>query len=103
MYFNNNEERQQGHHQVCIFNQVAEFYVTSPLKLLEETLVSLPKLFVENLFKRGLRDISQLLLSCEKLMYATNIDLNRNKCILEDNIRIVLSCYDFTRQKNFMS
>ena len=48
VYFNNNEERQQIHHQVLILNQVSEFCIAPPLELLEETLVSLTKPFDEN-------------------------------------------------------
>ena len=50
VYFKNNEERPQSHHKSFILNQVSRFYITSPLKNMAETLVSLPKLLVFLIF-----------------------------------------------------
>ena len=66
VYFKDNEEVPKSHHRVFILNQGSDFYITPPLKLLEESLSSLPKLFVKKLLNRGSIIISKLLLSYKK-------------------------------------
>ena len=78
MHFKDNEEKPKIHHKVFILNQESEFIITSPLKLMGEKLLSLPKLFVKNILNLELLKISKLLLSYQKFMNETDIYIKSN-------------------------
>ena len=44
--FNNNIDTPNEHHNNLIFNQISDFYITSPSKLMDDKFTSLPKLFL---------------------------------------------------------
>ena len=46
VYFNNMIDKAENHYIVFIFNQRNDMYITSPLNILDENFVSLPKPFV---------------------------------------------------------
>ena len=47
VYFNNMKYNPKKHHFGFIFNQRHEMYIISPWKIMEETFLSLPNLFVK--------------------------------------------------------
>ena len=63
VYFNNNIDTPKEHHNHLILNQIPYFYITSLLKLMDGTFTSLPKLFVDEMIKKGWTSISKLCLS----------------------------------------
>ena len=104
VYFNYNKGVSKTHHNIFILNQESDFTITSQLKLLEEKLLSFPKLFKEWL-NRGLLKISKLLLSYQNLIYAKNIEKKPNIYIYigREDRRNILGHVDFTRSCNVIS
>ena len=51
VYFTNNIDTPNEHHNNLIFNQISDFYITSPSKLMDDKFTSLPKLFVDKIMK----------------------------------------------------
>ena len=53
VYFNDMIDTSTKNHIIFILNQSHAMYITSPLKIREETFESLPNLFVNKMFKNG--------------------------------------------------
>ena len=53
VYFNNMNETPNEHHNNFILNQIPDFHITSPFKLIYYRLESLPNLFVDKMQKNG--------------------------------------------------
>ena len=51
VYFNNRIDAPKEHHNKLIFNKELDFYITSLLKLMDDTFTSLPRLFFDIMIK----------------------------------------------------
>ena len=89
VYFKENEEKPKIHHKIFILNQEQYFYITSPLELWEEKWLPFAKISCKNSLNRGSTIISNLFPSYQKLMYATNMVIKRNNCLLKNRMRII--------------
>ena len=58
VYVNNVTDLPKSHHIFCILNQRRDMYITSPFKIMEETFVSFPKIFVKKYLSHELIPIS---------------------------------------------
>ena len=80
-------KRGKNHHKVCIFNHESDFYITPPLKLLAEKLLSLPKLFVVEMIEPWISHNIQVVSQLSKNDVCNKQSKKRNKCLLEERIR----------------
>ena len=53
VYFKNMTDTQNEHYNNFILNQIPDFHITSPFKLMDDIFKSLPKLFVDKILKKG--------------------------------------------------
>ena len=51
VYFNKNIDTPNEHHNHFIVNQIPDFYITSPPKLIDDTFTSFPELFFDEMIK----------------------------------------------------
>ena len=89
VYLMENEEVPKVHHKIFILNQEQCFYIASPLELWEEKWLPFAKISCKNSLNRGSTIISNLFPSYQKLMYATNMVIKRNNCLLKNRMRII--------------
>ena len=73
------------HHNIFVFNQIHEIYITSQLKFMDEIFESFPNLFLTKSLKNWWMPISKLGISYKKSMYGTKKINKKNKCILQEN------------------
>ena len=67
----------------CIRNLI---YITSPLKLLAEKLLSLPKIFVEDILEPWIKHNTQIVAQLSKTDAYKKHSKNNNKCTFEENM-----------------
>ena len=66
VYFSNNINKPKEHHNNFTLNQELDFYITSMLKLMDDTFTSMAKLFVDETIKKGSTPISKFWLSYQE-------------------------------------
>ena len=52
IYFNNNIDTHNEHHNYFILNHIPDFYITSPSKLMDDKFTSSPKLFFDKMIEK---------------------------------------------------
>ena len=85
IYFENMIDTPNEDHNKLVLNQIPDFLITSPSKLMDETFESLPKLFVDRMQKKNDEfAISKLRISYQNSMYGTKRIDKWNKCITKE-------------------
>ena len=66
-YFKNTTNKPNKHHNHFILNQIPYFHITSPFKLRDDILESLPKLFVDKILKQWMKSYVQIVAHISKV------------------------------------
>ena len=84
IYFNKNIDTPNEHNNHFILNQILDFYITSPSKLIGGIFSSLPKLFVNKMIKECINSHIQIVAHLSKFVNGKNILNRQNLCILQE-------------------
>ena len=78
VYFKNMTDTPNKNHHNFILNQIPDFHITSPFKLMDDIVESITKLFVDKMKKMNEITCPIVLISYQKSMYGTKRTRNWN-------------------------